>query len=217
MSENKRKDYNMKKIKEEDERKRKKNDLYIGIITVTILVIIAFFIYLFTYKTPFDDPLAEIKNTFLKSQGISIVLTIILSAMAIISSKNKEKVIQKLVIVAMLTLVMIIGHFVVKLYLDRKYNADVFGEFYETYVERKSNHKKISFGTDGMKILNEKQAYIKDSMTAYKNFKLKTLIYMILHVLIEIIIFYIINKWATLEIRKQNLYKDDTIFFNRDN
>ena len=99
----------------------------IEVVTTLVAIVIAFGIYLFAYKVDFNDPLENVKNGFLVSQLLAILVAGI-----------------------------------------------------------------VVTGLNGIKLLNEKDAYIEKCVEAYTHFKIKTIVYMILHTIEIIVLIYLI-------------------------
>ena len=98
--------------------------------------------------------------------------------------------------------------------MDKKYNQNTFGEFYESYEKIKNNSKdsnKVKGGLTEIKILDSKGAYIEESIKAYTVFTIKTVLYMIIHVAIVVLTIYLSYRLATIEVKKQKLAKDDSV------
>ena len=102
--------------------------------------------------------------------------------------------------------------------MDKKYNKNVFAEFYEKYekVNNTKNASKIKVGITGVEILNSKESYIEDSTKAYNVFTVKTVLYMVLQVLIVILTIYLSYRLTNIEIKKERLAKDDEVLYDEE-
>lgn len=192
----------------------------IELISVFVILLIVFAVYLFAYKTSFEDPIATIKNNFLSAQLISIFTTIGLTGIVtFLTRSSKEKLITRLRIVAIISMIVLIVLGVIKLNINKKYNKSTFGEFYEQYEkhdDKSKNTDKISIGFSGIKVSSQKQAYIDESISAYTNFSIKASIYMGIYILVIVIILYLSYRLSTIERKKGNLAKDDAILYDEE-
>lgn len=192
----------------------------IELIATLIIILVAVAVYLFAYQVTFNDPIAKIKDTFLTTQLISIAVSFVLVGLVTFFSKSKEALIRNLKIVATISLLIIFVHLGVKLHLDNKYNKEKFEEFYETYeqsnVQTNDNSKKITVGISGVKNLNAKESYVEDSINAYTNFKIKTMLYMVIYILVVVVIFYLAYRLSAMERKKEELQKDDAVLFDEE-
>lgn len=188
------------------------------LITTLLLTLSAFFVYLFAYPITFNDPIADIKKTFLTSQLICVGVSILLIFLTTFLSKTKESLMRNLKIIAVLSLIAILVNLGIKINLDNKYNIKTFGEFYDTYEAQ--NHKandgskRISTGLSGIKVLDVREAYIQDSINAYSNFKMKTMLYIILHILVLFFDLYLLYRLVVIEAKQERLRKDDIVVYD---
>ena len=186
------------------------------LISAFLIILIAVAVYLFAYQITFDDPIAEIKETFLNFQLISILATVILAALITILSKQKETIIKVLKLVGILSLLIVFIHLGLKIYLDSQYSEETFGEFYEIYEQGDTNSKRVTVGLSGIQYLDDKEAYIEDSVNAYTNFKIKTILYMVIYFITICIIFYLAHRLENMEDKKEELHKDDDVLFDEE-
>ena len=163
-----------------------KTFLAIELIATLIILLTIAAVYLFAYQVSFKDPIATIKSNFLTAQIISIGISLIATGLVTFFTKSsKENLIKYLRIIATISTLIIIIFLGIKLYMDNKYNEDTFGNFYEQYEQAKDNKNstKINIELSGIKVLDPKGAYIDKSVNAYTNFSVKTILYMIIHIL----------------------------------
>lgn len=187
------------------------------LISAFLIILIAVAVYLFAYQITFYDPIAEMKETFLTFQLVSIIVTVVLAGLITILSKKKETIIKGLKLVGIISLLIMFIHLGLKIYLDNVYNEETFGEFYETYESgNDTNSKKVTVGLSGIKYLNDKETYIENSMSAYTNFKIKTILYMAIYFIMICILFYLAHRLANMEEKKEELYKDDAVLFDEE-
>ena len=189
------------------------------IVTIIILLIVGA-VYLFAYQVTFDDPIATIKNNFLTAQLVSIVVSLAVTGLVTFFTKSsKENLIKNLRIVAIVSILIFIVLFGIKLNIDYQYNEEAFGKFYEQYEQSKSNNKNsntITFGLSGVKISTLKEAYISESVNAYTNFSVKAILYMAIHILLIIVIFYLSYRLSAIERKREKLAKDDAILYDEE-
>ena len=200
-----------------------KSFVAIQLVALLIVAITAFAVYLYSYKVLFYDPIASVKSTYLTAQIICLIISVALTGFATFFSKSKENLIANLRIIATLSILMVIILFVVKFDMNNKYNEKTFSEFYDTYESPNYSEKSIkdiSIRLSGMKILNTeedyKQIYIEDSINAYMNFKIKTMIFLIAHILLIILMFYLSHRLSYIEEKKQQLSKNDEILYDEE-
>ena len=187
------------------------------LISAFLIILIAVAVYLFAYQITFYDPIAEMKETFLTFQLISIIVTVVLAGLITILSKKKETIIKGLKLVGIISLLIMFIHLGLKIYLDNVYNEETFGEFYETYESgNDTNSKKVTVGLSGIKYLNDKETYIEKSMGAYRKFKVRTILYMAIYFIMICILFYLAHRLANMEEKKEELYKDDAVLFDEE-
>ena len=187
------------------------------LISAFLIILIAVAVYLFAYQITFYDPIAEIKETFLTFQLISIIATVILAGLITILSKQKETLIKGLRLVGIISLLIVCIHLGLKINLDSQYNEETFGEFYETYEEQgNTSSKRVTIGLSGIKYLDNKEAYIEESVNAYTNFKIKTILYIVIYFIAICMIFYLAHRLANREEKKEELYKDDAVLFDEE-
>lgn len=199
-----------------------KNFVAIELISALIVLLTILAVYLFAYKVSFEDPIATMKSNLLTAQLISIGISLVATGLITFFTKSsKEKLIRNLRIVAIVSMAIIAVFLVIKLNLDSKYNETIFGEFYEQYEQsndKDKNSNKISFGLSlsGIKISSLKEAYIDESVNAYTNFSVKTMLFMVIHILVVIILFYLSYRLSAIERKKERLAKDDEILYDEE-
>lgn len=186
------------------------------LIMILIIILTAVAVYLYAYQISFYDPIAETKEIFLTFQLVSIIATVILAGLIIFLSKKKESIIKGLKLIGILSLLIIFIHLGLKIYLDSQYTEETFGEFYDTYEQGDTNSKRVTIGMSGIKYLDDKQAYIEDSVNAYTNFKIKTILYMVIYFITICIIFYLVYRLSNMEEKKEKVYKDDAVLFDEE-
>lgn len=197
-----------------------KTFIAIELIATFLILLVIFAVYLFAYPVTFEDQIAELKQTFLTGQLISIIISLVaVGIVTFFTRSSKENLIKNLRVVAILSILMIIMFFGIKLYIDSQYNENTFGEFYEKYENDNSNSKKlntVSIGLSGIKISSFKNSYIEKNVESYTNFSIKTMLYMIIHIIVVIIIFYLSYRLAENKRKKEKLEQDDAILYDEE-
>lgn len=191
--------------------------LLIGEMVAVLLVLVTLFgAFIFSYKADFNDPIANIKSTFLNLQLISILIPIIVSVIAVFAMKNKNKLVNCLYIIAIISFISLIIFSFVKINFDEKYTEEKFTEFYNTYEQKteKSTEKKVNVGISGIKMLNEQEKYVEQSVDSYNNFKIKTFLYLILNAIVIFLIWVLASRLNNIENRKKDVFKNDDILFD---
>ena len=142
----------------------------------------------------------------------------LIAVVTFFTKSSKEKLIRNLKIISIICSVAIIVFLGIKISMDKKYNKNVFAEFYEKYekVNNTKNASKIKVGITGVEILNSKESYIEDSTKAYNVFTVKTVLYMVLQVLIVILTIYLSYRLTNIEIKKERLAKDDEVLYDEE-
>mgnify|MGYP004626369323 CR=1 FL=1 len=193
--------------------------LLIGEMVAVLLVLITLFgAYIFSYKGNFNDPIANVKSTFLNLQLVSILIPIIVSAIAVFIAKSKEKLVNCLYIIAILSFISLIIFAFVKIGFDNKYNNEKFLEYYNTYEQKTENstEKKVNVGINGIQMLNDQEKYIEESVNSYNNFKMKTFLYLIINSIVIFLIWVLASRLKNIENRKKKIFKNDDILFDNE-
>lgn len=188
------------------------------IFMASIIILAIFAVYVFGYQVSFNDPIATIKSNFLIVQLISIIVSIVSTVLVTFFSKSKENLIRNLILVSIASILVIFVLMGIKMNLDNKYNEVVFSEFYEIY-EYSENDKHsihVNVGVSGLKMGDAREIYIEKSKEAYNNFKVRTTLYMILHILTVFVIVYLSYRIITNERKKEQLEKMDAILYDDD-
>ncbi len=198
-----------------------KTFIAIELFFTSIIALSLFAVYLFGYKTSFYDPIGKIKSNFLMTQVISIGITLLATGIVTLLAKTKESLIKALRIIAIISIIIIVLLLGINIYINSGYNEQVFSEFYETYeikneINDKKDSKKINVGVTGIKILNPKEDYVASSMNALTNFRVKTVVYMIIHIGLVLVIVYLSFRLEYFEIKKKRLSKDDAILYDEE-
>lgn len=176
---------------------------------IAIIVIAALF---WGYPITFEDPIATMKDDFITSQLIMIGISIISIAIVTIFSKEKENLVKALQLIAIITMLMIIVQVMIKSNIDNEYNEEIFGQFYEQInTDTNEDEKNFSIGMSGMSLISAKESYIQKSMDAFNNFKMKTTLYIMLHIIVEFVVIYLLYRLKIFEAKREKHAKDDLI------
>jgi len=186
---------------------------YVSYKTYVILALISTVatIIIATMKIPivFKDPLATMKRNFMSFQLSMIIISIVSSTVAILFFKNKKIAMQILKFIAIITILMIAVQLTIKLNIDNKYNEEVFGQFYEQ-INTDNNEEVKVYLMDifGRVEKNDKESYIQYSVDTFNKFKFKTTLYIMMHIIVEIIIVYLVYKMKVIQNQKEKNDKD---------
>lgn len=186
------------------------------VIGIVVIAIIALGLCYVVFNTIFEDPIEKIKNNILTIQLVMIGFSVITTLLVSIFIKNKKKLVYKFILIAILSIVMIIVQMIIKVYMDNKYNEKTFEELYEQYNFNDEHKKGISVGLNGVKIVSAKESYIQKSITLYNIFKIRTMLFIIIHVIFVILILYLIIKLMSIEEKRAKLAKDDLIIRDKE-
>lgn len=144
-------------------------------IVTFIILIVGLITFLATYKSTIIDPIESTKKLFINTY--LIIIGILLSVTLIINffSKNQASLIKRLVIISVISIIIMLIFFGIKLNLDTTYTKDRFEQFYkEQNISESSNTKsKIDIGITGMSIKTEKEYYIDECVKLYGIFSTK--------------------------------------------
>lgn len=205
-----------------------KNFVLIQMVLLMIIALFALAVYLVAYKPNIQDPLADIKQTFLTAQIVAIGITIALSGIVTFLSKNRDILMRNLMFITVISSIMLVFFLGTKIYIDKNHTEETFGNFYEEYEnkpekseqnkERNKNSKKdkITIGLSGIKMSTEKEAYIESSKSAYANFTTKAVLLMLVHSAVIILLFYLNRRVKRIDVGNDILEKDDNILFDED-
>lgn len=220
----------MKKFIDENEsksrkitREEKKKESYIEklaktMLTLIICALIIFIFVVFIYKPNIIDFLEEIKTTYI--YGMLIILGLIIVSVIImhIFIKDKEILSKMLKLVLFFSILFLIIFFYIEVILDTNYNnEEVFGEFYDTKVENKTDEEQVdiwnTFLKGELKTKTEKEVFIQKNLSQFIYFKIKVYLVFILYVITILVNTYIISKIDKNIKARIILEKDDEIVF----
>lgn len=168
---------------------------------ILFLAIITFVLYnIYAYKTSFEDPILTLKNTFINFQIFSTLTILITNIILMYELEDHRKLRNLLITLLILLVVLIIGQSIWKFILDLKYTQNEFINLYETL--------KISEIS--------KNDYVKENLTAYKNFTLKYYINLAFQIVIILLNFIFIFKTLQSVKKIEEREKNDAILFDEE-
>jgi len=186
-------------------------------IATFIILISGFLVYIFSYKSSVPDPIIELKTIYINVYTITIFILLALVFIINFLSKSKISLIKKLIITLIVSLILMITFFIIKINMDSHYNLNVFTELFESQnIDYNPNISRIGLNLAGMKIKTEKEFYIDEYMKLYNIFKIKTYGLVAIHLLLNILFGYQIYKIAKVEENINKLHKNDEIIFDED-
>ena len=185
---------------EKTEKEEKKKETYIeklakSMLTIIICGLVILIFLIFFYKPNVIDFIEEIKVTYI--YGILIILGLIIFSIILcyILIKDKKLLSKTLKLILFFNILFLIIFFYIEIVLDITYNnEEVFGEFYDTKVENKTDTKQVdvlnTLLKGELKTKNEKEVYIEKNLSQFTYFKIKVYLVFILYV-----ITLLINTW----------------------
>ena len=150
------------------------------VLFILLVIIIGAITFIWLGKTDFNDPIMKEKQNLLTIQLITPLISIILAVVTTFLSRSKEEMIKLLKIIAIVSMCIIIVTIGMQINMNSKYTEEKFEEFYEQYEkqnEKSEDGEKISIGFTGVKLTTAKENYIEKSKASYRNFKIKSTIY----------------------------------------
>ena len=208
---------------EKTEKEEKKKETYIeklakSMLTIIICGLVILIFLIFFYKPNVIDFIEEIKVTYI--YGILIILGLIIFSIILcyILIKDKKLLSKTLKLILFFNILFLIIFFYIEIVLDITYNnEEVFGEFYDTKVENKTDTKQVdvlnTLLKGDLKTKNEKEVYIEKNLSQFTYFKIKVYLVFILYVITLLINTWIISKIDKGLKARKILEKDDKIIF----
>ena len=206
---------------EKTEKEEKKKETYIeklakSMLTIIICGLVILIFLIFFYKPNVIDFIEEIKVTYI--YGILIILGLIIFSIILcyILIKDKKLLSKTLKLILFFNILFLIIFFYIEIVLDITYNnEEVFGEFYDTKVENKTDTKQVdvlnTLLKGELKTKNEKEVYIEKNLSQFTYFKIKVYLVFILYVITLLINTWIISKIDKGLKARKILEKDDKI------
>lgn len=185
------------------------------IIAVFIIVIVSGIAIIVTYRSSIVDPIEKLKVTYIKADLIMIGILLLGTLLINFFSKKEDKLIERLLIILIISVLGMMTFVGIKIKLDMTYNEDKFEQFYEeqnTDVSSESELKnKIDIGLLGMGVKTEKEYYIDECSKLYGIFSAKFYGMLVAHLLLNMVLIYQILRVEKIKKQKDRLNKDDLI------
>ena len=208
---------------EKTEKEEKKKETYIeklakSMLTIIICGLVILIFLIFFYKPNVIDFIEEIKVTYI--YGILIILGLIIFSIILcyILIKDKKLLSETLKLILFFNILFLIIFFYIEIVLDITYNnEEIFGEFYDTKVENKTDTEQVDILNTllkgELKTKTEKEVYIEKNLSQFTYFKIKVYLVFILYVITLLINTWIISKIDKGLKARKILEKDDKIIF----
>lgn len=183
-----------------------------------IILIVGGITLLVTYKSNIVDPIENIKNMFINSHLITILVFVVLSFVITFVSKRETQLVKSLILITLISSIAMIVFLGIKVNLDTTYNSKKFEQFYneQNTTQKEELKNKIDIGITGIALKTEKQYYIDECMELYNVFKIKSYGTLILHLLLNMLLVYQIIRVQKGNSKKEKLNKDDIILFDEE-
>ena len=206
---------------EKTEKEEKKKETYIeklakSMLTIIICGLVILIFLIFFYKPNVIDFIEEIKVTYI--YGILIILGLIIFSIILcyILIKDKKLLSKTLKLILFFNILFLIIFFYIEIVLDITYNnEEIFGEFYDTKVENKTDTEQVDILNTllkgELKTKTEKEVYIEKNLSQFTYFKIKVYLVFILYVITLLINTWIISKIDKGLKARKILEKDDKI------
>ena len=209
---------NGKTTKEEKKKETYIEKLAKSMLTIIICGLVILIFLIFFYKPNVIDFIEEIKVTYIYGMLIILGLIIVSIILCYILIKDKKLLSKTLKLILFFNILFLIIFFYIEIVLDITYNnEEVFGEFYDTKVENKTDTKQVdvlnTLLKGEMKTKNEKEVYIEKNLSQFTYFKIKVYLVFILYVITLLINTWIISKIDKGLKARKILEKDDKIIF----
>ena len=188
------------------------------IIIAMIFLIIGGIAYLATYKSTIVDPIENTKNLYMNTYSIINIILLAVTLITNFFSKNKIQLLNRLTGILIISILVMLVFFGIKLNMDMTYDEIRFKQFYtEQNIENKDNDKtKIDVGLTGVSVKTNEEYYIDECIKLYNIFKIKSYSIIGLNVLIIILLIYQISRISKIQDKKERLSKDDLILFDEE-
>lgn len=187
------------------------------IITVIVLIVVAT-AYLATYESTIIDPIGNVKGTFINIYSIILIICLVATLLTIFLSKEKNRLIKRLIVISVFSILVMIFSFGIKLSMDGKYTENAFEQFYTEQNEGADTEiaSKIDIGIGGVTLKTEKEYYIDECVKLYNIFKVKIYAMLGVNLLLNILLIFIILKEVGHKEKRERLDKDDLILFDEE-
>lgn len=209
---------NGKTTKEEKKKETYIEKLAKSMLTIIICGLVILIFLIFFYKPNVIDFIEEIKVTYIYGMLIILGLIIVSIILCYILIKDKKLLSKTLKLILFFNILFLIIFFYIEIVLDITYNnEEVFGEFYDTKVENKTDTEQVDILNTllkgELKTKTEKEVYIEKNLSQFTYFKIKVYLVFILYVITLLINTCIISKIDKGLKARKILEKDDKIIF----
>ncbi len=185
------------------------------IIAAFIIVIVSGIAIIVTYRSSIVDPIEKLKVTYIKADLIMIGILLLGTLLINFFSKKEEKLIERLLMILIVSVLGMMTFVGIKIKLDMTYNENKFEQFYEEQKTDESSdselRNKIDIGLLGMGVKTEKEYYIDECLKLYGIFSAKFYGMLVAHLLLNIVLIYQILRAEKIKKQKDRLGKDDII------
>lgn len=187
-------------------------------IVTFIILIVGLITFLATYKSIIIDPIESTKqiliNTYLIIIGVLLTITLIINFF----SKEEKKLIKRLIIISITSIIIMLAFLGIKLQLDTTYTKSEFENLYteQNEAEVLDNKLKIDMELTGVSIKTEKEYYIDECLKLYGIFSTKFYATIGIHFLLNILIIYQMFRIGKKQGKKDKLNKDDLILYDEE-
>ena len=187
------------------------------IVITYLIIIVSAITYIFTYKSTIADPIEEIKVVFINMHLIMIGMLLVATIISNFLSKSEKIIIERLSVILAISILLMIFFLGFKLYMDKTYTKSSFEQFYKETNKENSNEKKVfDLSFSGARMKTEKQYYLDECMKLYNIFKIKTYATLGLHLLLNILLIFQMQKVIKIHNKKIRMNKDDLILFDEE-
>ena len=204
-------------------KKEKNKESYVEKLSKTILTLIIcgliiLIFLIFFYKPNIIDFLEDIKVTYIYGMLIILGVIIVTSILCYIFIKDKKVLSKMLKLILFFSILFLIIFFYIEIILNINYNnEEVFGEFYDTKIENKTDTEQVdvknSLLKGELKTKTEREVYIEKNLSQFIYFKIKVYLVFILYVITILVNTYVISKIDKSIKLRSILEKDDRIIF----
>ena len=209
---------NEKATKEEKKKENYIEKLAKSMLTIIICGLVILIFLIFFYKPNVIDFIEEIKVTYIYGMLTILGLIIVSIILCYIMIKDKKLLSRTLKLILFFNILFLIIFFYIEIVLDITYNnEEIFGEFYDTKVENKTDTEQVDILNTllkgELKTKTEKEVYIEKNLSQFTYFKIKVYLVFILYVITLLINTWIISKIDKGLKARKILEKDDKIIF----
>lgn len=187
-------------------------------IATLIILIVGVITYLIGYKSDVVDPIASTKSLFINMHIIFIGGFLAVTLLVNHFSKSKQDLISRLYLILTLSLISMVAFGILKVSFDNKYTKETFEEICSSQFEEDTENKKtkVDIGLTGVSLKTDKEYYVDECVKMYNIFKIKTYGTLILHLVLNLLLIYQIEKNRKIENKKSQIAKDDIVLFDEE-